>query len=291
VVVTKTIAASLVSASIFQDLFIVETLKTPCRFNDTNFADFLRHVGLGDFPRKHDDHYTVQAVELPPSIKSFDRLDDALLCCKEEVEAGQPLLYLSPYQTRVREYNKAQVNKLAAQSEAVRTFNALHSIGVATPETMERVESFQLQGVPDSSLTIFVGQRVMLLRNLSTSRKLSNGSLLTIQGFDSKTIYALSPKKETVEIPRIKFKFSIGTVEVTRIQFPLNPAYGGTINKAQGETLPKLIVDLTRPVFMHGQLYVALSRVRAASDVIVVAESRTVSSVVFKEILQLAKLL
>ena len=33
-----------------------------------------------------------------------------------------------------------------------------------------------------------------------------------------------------------------------------------TINKAQGQTFQKVGLDLPKPVFAHGQLYVALSR-------------------------------
>ena len=36
-----------------------------------------------------------------------------------------------------------------------------------------------------------------------------------------------------------------------------------TINKAQGQTIPYMGLDLCNPVFAHGQLYVALSRVQA----------------------------
>ena len=36
-----------------------------------------------------------------------------------------------------------------------------------------------------------------------------------------------------------------------------------TINKALGQTFDRVGVWLERPVFMHGQLYVALSRVRS----------------------------
>lgn len=46
-----------------------------------------------------------------------------------------------------------------------------------------------------------------------------------------------------------------------RVQFPVRPAFAMTINKAQGQTLQMAGLFLPTPVFSHGQLYVALSRV------------------------------
>ncbi|KIN94736.1 hypothetical protein M404DRAFT_167456, partial [Pisolithus tinctorius Marx 270] len=43
--------------------------------------------------------------------------------------------------------------------------------------------------------------------------------------------------------------------------FPLAPAYATTFNSCQGLTLDAVSIDLTCPVFSHGQLYTALSHI------------------------------
>ena len=52
-----------------------------------------------------------------------------------------------------------------------------------------------------------------------------------------------------------------------RRQFPVRLAFAMTINKSQGQTFKKVGLFLPKPVFTHGQLYVALSRVGSPSDI------------------------
>ena len=51
------------------------------------------------------------------------------------------------------------------------------------------------------------------------------------------------------------------------IQFPLQLGYALTIHKAQGKTLDKVVIDISKGAFDHGQLYVALSRTRKKEDI------------------------
>ena len=65
-------------------------------------------------------------------------------------------------------------------------------------------------------------------------------------------------------IPRISMSPSSSAelpFEFQRTQFPLRLAFAITINKSQGQTLGRVGLVLDQPVFSHGQLYVALSRV------------------------------
>lgn len=74
-----------------------------------------------------------------------------------------------------------------------------------------------------------------------------------------------------------------------RWQFPVRLAYSMTINKSQGQTLGHVGLLLRTPVFSHGQLYVALSRVRSQKSVLVFNSANVNSSltrnVVYKSVL------
>jgi hypothetical protein len=56
-----------------------------------------------------------------------------------------------------------------------------------------------------------------------------------------------------------------------RKQFPIRLSFAMTINKSQGQTIPIVDLYLPEPVFSHGQLYVALSKATAKSNIKILA--------------------
>jgi hypothetical protein len=65
--------------------------------------------------------------------------------------------------------------------------------------------------------------------------------------------------------------------------------YAVTFNGCQGLTVSSLGLDLRRPVFSHGQLYSAMTRVPNARDVLILKEegddSTLTPNVVWRELL------
>jgi hypothetical protein len=72
-----------------------------------------------------------------------------------------------------------------------------------------------------------------------------------------------------------------------RKQFPILPAFAMTINKSQGGTFDKVGIDLSTHVFSHGQLYVALSRVRSFNSlrILLPPGETTICNHVYQQIL------
>jgi ATP-dependent DNA helicase PIF1 len=134
------------------------------------------------------------------------------------------------------------------------------------------LNSLNPSGTAPHELKLKKGALIMLLRNLNTNRGLCNGTRLIVTDLKPNLIITKvltgSNAGNIVFIPRIDLTSDSDLpFLMRRKQFPLKLAFAMTINKSQGQTLDKVGIHLPNSVFGHGQLYVALFRVRRRCDV------------------------
>ncbi len=123
----------------------------------------------------------------------------------------------------------------------------------------------------------------MLLRNMEGHDGACNGTQLIVKYIGQHVLvteFARGQHKgQILALPRIPLSpsDSIGSIQWIRRQFPVNLSFAITINKAQGQTLRKVGVFLPRPVFSHGQIYVALITVGSPDHVSVHVKTMMIS--------------
>ncbi|MFC1941845.1 AAA family ATPase [Chloroflexota bacterium] len=130
-------------------------------------------------------------------------------------------------------------------------------------------------------LRVRVGAQIMMLNNDIESRWV-NGSIGKITGITQNRksediIVAELADGEEVEITPFTWEISRFFVEGAQLQsevigtftqFPLMLAWAVTIHKGQGKTFDRVIIDIGKGTFAHGQMYVALSRCTTLGGII-----------------------
>ena len=171
---------------------------------------------------------------------------------------------------------------LAARNRTVEEINARNLANLRTPT--HRYEADTIGDIDPNSFTtpseliLKVGARVMFTRN-DPNQRWVNGSLGEVIALGKSTVTVKMPDGDTHVVEATKWettKYRLDentntltpTVAGTFTQIPLTLAWALTIHKAQGQTIPTCVIDLSDGgTFAEGQLYVALSRARSLDSI------------------------
>ncbi len=213
----------------------------------------------------------------------FRQTDQPFIDILNKVRHGQTdTSLLTTLNTRLTQTPPNGAVVLASRNSTVEGINARNLQALNSP--IHTYSADTLGDIDPNSFTtpqeliLKVGARVMFTRN-DPNQRWVNGSLAEVISCGRTTVTVKMPDGETHVVEPTKWestKFRLDettntltpTVAGTFTQIPLTLAWALTIHKAQGQTLPVCVIDLSDGgTFAEGQLYVALSRARSLESI------------------------
>ncbi|KAL6514700.1 hypothetical protein OROGR_020279 [Orobanche gracilis] len=273
-----------------------------------NFAEWLLEVGNGTLGGEYDGEAD---IKLPDDIIIKDAKNPiasivestypSILQNMSDPKFFQERAILAPTNEMVEKINEYILSLMPGEEVEYLSSDCISMEGEVNEHehiySTEFLNTVRCSGLPNHSLKLKVGCMVMLLRNIDQGAELCNGTRLIVTKLGKLVVEAkmLTGKyaEEMVYIPRTIMSptdFTKFPVEFQRRQFPLAVCFAMTINKSQGQSLANVGLYLPKPVFSHGQLYVAFSKVTTKKGLKVLAYDKdsnisdTTTNVVYREI-------
>ena len=261
---------------------------------EKDFVDFILNVGDGSI------NDIDEKVMLPEKcIVKTDLINEVYTEIIENNDLKQlsTRAILAPLNIEVNDINAQVLSMLPGEEFDYSSIDRAEQNNDECDHTvdLDYLNSLCPSGLPPHNLYLKVGAVVSLKRNLNVKRGLVNGTRMRVEML-SKNIIACrlltGNRIDEIEfIPRItlvedkKYPFVF-----YRHQFPIQLAFAMTIHKSQGCTFEKIGLDLRSDCFAHGQLYVALSRVRSFEGLTIRLQDdridNRVKNVVYKEVFE-----
>ncbi|KAI3812851.1 hypothetical protein L1987_17564 [Smallanthus sonchifolius] len=251
-----------------------------------NFVKWLLDLGEGNVGDTNDGEATIDIPEYlvindsaDPISSLMDFVYPSILHHFKDSKFFRERAILSPKNEVVHEINDRFLSLFPGEEKEYLSSDSICQTESSKDLLQENLYSpdvlngFKISGLPNHRFVLKVGVPVILLRNIDQQNGLCNGTRLQVISLGNRVIEAeiiYGGKIGTCTfIPRINLIPSDKKIpfKFQRRQFPLFVCFAMTINKSQGQSLSRVGLYLKHPVFTHGQLYVALLRVKTRNRV------------------------
>ena len=235
-----------------------ERYSSPCFFSAKAFDDCnMRSIELSTIYRQKDSSF----MELLNRVRNKEHTEEDLDILNERVHRDIAIhkkdttVILTTTNSLASVINQDRLSRLPGKAI---TYEAVAA------------GRFEESAYPtDTSLKLKIGAQVILIKN-DPAKQWVNGTLAKVVALSADSI-VVDINGETCDVPVVKWQkieYSYNEEEDkiedevvgAFAQYPIKLAWAITIHKSQGQTFDKVIIDLGRGAFTHGQLYVALSR-------------------------------
>ncbi|CAN1145638.1 ATP-dependent DNA helicase PIF1, partial [Linum perenne] len=270
-------------------------INTSVQFAGLHFADWVLAIGDGKIEKiKPQGHNHADWIQIPECFiihRSPNPIADLVNSVYPNIATNyQSVAYIrsraivTPKNAIVTSINDYVLTQLPGEEKIYLSSDTLTTPGpnqaaLELQYPTEFLNGLSFNGIPEHQLRFKPYAIVMLLRNLNPSAGLCNGTRVLLTHLANNVVRGLiigGTFEGTVAIiPRIVLDVTDPnwTFTLRRRQYPIRLCYAMTINKSQGQTLEHVGLYLPSPVFSHGQLYVAVSRVRSANGIHIVVEN------------------
>ena len=303
------VSASLLRSVLWMDIKVLKLTRNMRVASDPNaqaFSSWLLDIGHGH-GRAADETISLPHGMAAPDLETFigQVYPDIGSAPHPPGDYFLERMILTPRNSDVGNLNKRILELMSGEEEVFPSVDTVvDEAGVddgspghhAFPP--EFLRTLHPSGLPPGKLRLKPGCPIILLRNLCPAQGLCNGTRMVVVRMSRRVLEVKliggEHHGENVFIPRITLTPTEGQTSfafaLKRCQFPVNLAFALTINKAQGQSVKKVGIDLQIPVFSHGQLYVALSRATNSQNISVLlpdtnSDTCRTCNVVYPEVL------
>lgn len=245
--------------------------QSPYFFDSHGFSDITIEIfELEKIYRQRDDDF----IRILNGIRNRS-IDEALFTHLNsrvdpsfEPQNSDPYVHLTTTNAKAEEINTRQLSKLSGKRwvfEAQRS-GSFEERSFPAPLTLELKARSQVMLTNNDQLGRWVNGTVGTVERIKED---DDGILVNIR-LEGGEMVDVSPY--TWEMFRFIYNRETRRIDSETTgsftQYPMILAWAVTIHKAQGKTFERVIVDMDRGAFAHGQTYVALSRATSLSGLV-----------------------